>query len=319
MKGVDMSFSSEVKDELSRQIVEARHCQIAEVAAIISLCGRILISAKDTYGIKIHTENIAVARKYFQLIKKTFQVHVEVSVRQNVYLKKGKTYTISISDHEDALRILQAAKLIQDDGEILENLSITDNLVIQQPCCKRAFIRGAFLATGSISDPEKSYHFEIVCATLEKAKQLKNIICFFHIDAKIIQRKKYFVVYIKEGAQIVEILNVMEAHVALMNLENIRILKEMRNTVNRKVNCEAANINKTVFAAVKQMEDIKFIKNTIGFEKLAKGLQEIALLRLENPQATLKELGAMLNPPVGKSGVNHRLRKLSEIAENIRD
>lgn len=319
MKGVDMSFSSEVKDELSRQIVEARHCQIAEVAAIISLCGRILISAKDTYGIKIHTENIAVARKYFQLIKKIFQVHVEVSVRQNVYLKKGKTYTISISDHEDALRILQAAKLIQDDGEILENLSITDNLVIQQPCCKRAFIRGAFLATGSISDPEKSYHFEIVCATLEKAEQLKDIICFFHIDAKIIQRKKYFVVYIKEGAQIVEILNVMEAHVALMNLENIRILKEMRNTVNRKVNCEAANINKTVFAAVKQMEDIKFIKNTIGFEKLAKGLQEIALLRLEHPEATLKELGAMLNPPVGKSGVNHRLRKLSEIAENIRD
>lgn len=319
MKGVDMSFSSEVKDELSRQIVEARHCQIAEVVAIISLCGRILISAKDTYGIKIHTENIAVARKYFQLIKKIFQVHVEVSVRQNVYLKKGKTYTISISDHEDALRILQAAKLIQDDGEILENLSITDNLVIQQPCCKRAFIRGAFLATGSISDPEKSYHFEIVCATLEKAEQLKDIICFFHIDAKIIQRKKYFVVYIKEGAQIVEILNVMEAHVALMNLENIRILKEMRNTVNRKVNCEAANINKTVFAAVKQMEDIKFIKNTIGFEKLAKGLQEIALLRLEHPEATLKELGAMLNPPVGKSGVNHRLRKLSEIAENIRD
>lgn len=319
MKGVDMSFSSEVKDELSRQIVEARHCQIAEVAAIISLCGRILISAKDTYGIKIHTENIAVARKYFQLIKKIFQVHVEVSVRKNVYLKKAKTYTISISDHEDALRILQAAKLIQADGEILENLSITDNLVIQQPCCKRAFIRGAFLATGSISDPEKSYHFEIVCATLEKATQLKNIICFFHIDAKIIQRKKYFVVYIKEGAQIVEILNVMEAHVALMNLENIRILKEMRNTVNRKVNCEAANINKTVFAAVKQMEDIKFIKNTIGFEKLAKGLQEIALLRLEHPEATLKELGTMLNPPVGKSGVNHRLRKLSEIAENIRD
>ena len=123
-----MSFSSEVKDELSRQIVEARHCQIAEVAAIISLCGRILISAKDTYGIKIHTENIAVARKYFQLIKKIFQVHVEVSVRKNVYLKKAKTYTISISDHEDALRILQAAKLIQADGEILENLSITDNL-----------------------------------------------------------------------------------------------------------------------------------------------------------------------------------------------
>lgn len=319
MKGAVMSFSSEVKDELSRQIAGGRHCQIAEVAAIISLCGRISISAKDKYGIKIHTENIVVARKYFILIKKIFQVHVEVSVRQNVYLKKGKTYTISIAEHEDAIRILQAAKLMQGDGEIEENLSISNNLVVQQPCCKRAFIRGAFLATGSISDPEKSYHFEIVCAALKKAEQLKNMICFFKIDAKIIQRKKYFVVYIKEGAQIVEILNVMEAHVALMNLENIRILKEMRNTVNRKVNCEAANINKTVSAAVKQTEDIKFIKNTIGLENLAEGLQKIAELRLEQPEATLKELGAMLNPSVGKSGVNHRLRKLSEIADSIKE
>lgn len=314
-----MSFSSDVKDELSRQIPAARHCQIAETAAIISLCGRILISADDRYCIKIHTENIAVARKYFTLLKKTFQINTEVSIRQNSYLKKSRTYTVTIREHEDAMRVLKATRLIDENHEIGENLSVVGNLVVQQLCCRRAFIRGAFLATGSISDPEKSYHFEIVCATMEKAEQLRDIMAAFDIDGKIIQRKKYFVVYIKEGSQIVDILNVMEAHTALMNLENVRILKEMRNSVNRKVNCETANINKTVSAAVKQLEDITYIRDTMGFEILPEGLEEIALRRLEQPEATLKELGAMLNPPVGKSGVNHRLRKISQIAENIRE
>ena len=132
------------------------------------------------------------------------------------------------------------------------------------------------------------------------------------------QRKKYYVVYIKEGAQIVEILNVMEAHVALMNLENVRILKEMRNSVNRQVNCETANINKTVNAAVKQIEDIQYIQSTIGFDSLSEGLEDVARLRLEQPEATLKELGMMLTPQVGKSGVNHRLRKLSNLADELR-
>ncbi len=313
-----MSFSSEVKDELSRQLSQARHCQIAEAAAIISLCGRILISAEDKYCIKIHTENIAVARKYFTLLKKTFHADTEISIKQNVYFKKNKLYTVTVGNHEDAIRILKAVRLIDEHQEIGENLSVVGNLVVQQPCCKRAFIRGAFLAAGSISDPEKAYHFEIVCATMEKAEQLREIIAEFSIEAKIVRRKQYFIVYIKEGAQIVDILNVMEAHVALMNLENVRILKDMRNSVNRRVNCETANINKTVSAAVRQIEDIQYIRDTIGLGSLSEGLSEIASRRLEQPEATLKELGEMLHPPVGKSGVNHRLRKLSGIAESLR-
>ena len=216
------------------------------------------------------------------------------------------------------MKILQATKLIGPDGEVWENLSVHDNLVIQRSCCKRAFIRGAFLASGSISNPQKSYHFEIACATEKKAEQLRGIINSFEMDAKIVQRKKYHVVYIKEGSQIVDILNVMEAHVALMNLENVRILKEMRNSVNRKVNCETANINKTVNAAVKQIEDIRYIQKKIGFESLGEGLADTARLRLEHPDASLKELGMMLTPQVGKSGVNHRLRKLSTLAEELR-
>ena len=132
-------------------------------------------------------------------------------------------------------------------------------------------------------------------------------------------RKKHYVVYVKEGSQIVELLGLTGAHVSLMQLENVRIVKEMRNSVNRKVNCETANLNKTVSAAVRQVEDIKYIQRTVGFQELNEGLAEMAVLRLEHPEASLKELGDLLTPPVGKSGVNHRLRKLSLIAEKLRD
>ena len=311
-----MLFRSE---ELSRQLSRARHCQIAEIAAIISLCGRIQISEYDRFCIKIHTENVAVARKYFTLLQKTFNINTDVSIRQGMGVRRNRVYTVGIRRHQDALRVLRAAKLIGHHGEIEENLSLAQNVVILQNCCRRAFIRGAFLAAGSISDPEKFYHFEIACAAKAKAIQLQSLISSFDLDARIVQRKKYYVVYIKEGSQIVDILNVMEATVSLMELENIRILKEMRGSVNRKVNCETANIHKTVSAAVRQVEDIITIRDKIGFDGLPENLKEIARLRLERPEATLKELGEALDPPVGKSGVNHRLRKLGSLAEKLRD
>ena len=299
-----MSFSSRVKDELSRQVPAARHCQIAETAAILSLCGRVKISASDHFTIEIHTENVAVARKYFTLLKKTFNIRTDVSIRSGINPGRSRTYIVAVREHEEALKVLQAVKLINSQGEIGENLSLIRNVVLQNACCRRAFIRGAFLAAGSISAPEKFYHFEIVCPTEPKAEQLKNIIATFDIEAKIVPRKKYYVVYIKEGSQIVDILNVMEAPVSLMELENIRIVKEMRGSVNRQVNCETANINKTVSAAVKQIEDIRFIQSVAGLSGLPESLQEMARIRLE--------------PPVGKSGVNHRLRKLSLVAEELR-
>ncbi|MCI8983771.1 MAG: DNA-binding protein WhiA [Hungatella sp.] len=314
-----MSFSSRVKEELSRQESPARHCRIAETAAIISLCGKVEIDEDDSYSIKISTENVAVARKYFTLLKKTFNISTEIMIRRNAYLKKNCTFQVSVPKDADARKVLLATKLLDEHGEIGENLSVVGNLVIQNPCCRRAFLRGAFLAAGSISDPEKFYHFEIACVTEAKARQLQNIIATFDMEARIVRRKKYFVVYIKEGSQIVNLLSVMEAPVALMELENIRILKEMRGSVNRQVNCETANINKTVSAAVKQIEDITYIRETEGLDKLPENLEEVARLRLERPEASLKELGEALNPPVGKSGVNHRLRKLSILAEELRE
>lgn len=312
-----MSFSGMVKEELSRQIGTARHCRIAELAAITGTCGRMVhFSGGDI--LKIQTENEVVARKCFTLLQKTFNIETEISVRENSHLKRGKVYVINISAREEIQVILQALKLVTDSTDH-GTLMLADMLAVQQSCCKRAFIRGAFLASGSISDPEKGYHFEIVCPELKKAEQLQTVIRSFSVDAKIVQRKKSYVAYVKEGAQIVDMLAVMEANVALMNLENIRILKEMRNSVNRKVNCETANINKTVNAAVKQMEDIKLIQQKLGFEQLNDGLAQIAELRMQYPEATLKELGMMLSPQVGKSGVNHRLRKLSELADELRE
>ena len=314
----EMSFSGKTKEELANHWSSARHCQIAEVAAIISMCGKVSIDSRERYSVKVRTENVSVARKYFTLLKKTFNIETETFVSRNRNTE-NVSYTTIIKCHEDAMKVLQASKLIDADGEISEEYSVVRNLVVQRGCCKRAFIRGAFLAAGSVNNPEKSYHIEIVCGSKSKAEQIKEIINSFGLESKVINRKKSYVVYLKEGAQIVDLLNIMEAPVALMELENVRILKEMRNSVNRMVNCETANINKTVSAAVKQTEDIQFIHNTMGLNKLPDNLREIAEVRLAYPNATLKELGDLLSVPLGKSGVNHRLRKLSEIAEKLKE
>lgn len=280
-----MSFSSDVKEELSRQYGRSRHCQLAELAGMLEMSGRI------QEGVPVlDTDNPLLQEKYGVLMQKAFSVDV--------------TEPLTKTDSE---RILSALRLTEDSRRLL----------VQQTCCKRAFLRGAFMASGSISDPNKSYHFEIVARTLQQAQLLTELMNSFEADAKIVERKNHYVAYVKEGSQIVDMLNVMEAYVSLMNLENVRILKEMRNTVNRKVNCETANINKTVSAAVKQIEDIRKIQRRMGFDELPESLREMAELRLQYPDATLKELGEYLDPPVGKSGVNHRLRKLSAIAEDL--
>jgi hypothetical protein len=313
-----MSFSGKVKEELSKKTVRSRHCQIAEITAIITLCGNISISARDHYCIRVQTENLSVARKYFTLVQKTFRIGVNASIRLNPE-KKNTIYTVVIHQNDDAVRVLKAAKLLDENGGITEELSLMRNSVVSQTCCKHAFLRGAFLATGSMSDPKGSYHLEIVCTTREKAEQLQDIMYSFTLNPKIVKRKKNFIVYLKEGDQIVEMLGMMGASGALMELENIRILKEVRNSVNRQVNCETANLNKTVSAAVKQVEDIQLIQSVMGLDNLSEGLEEIALLRLEHQDATLQELSTMISYPIGKSGVNHRLRKLSKIADRLRE
>jgi len=311
-----LSFSGEIKKEMSLLFFGGRHCMLAETAAILSLCGKIIITENDRYCVKIQTENLPVARKYFTLLRKTFNIKAEVSVRKNSQIRY---YSVVVREDKEARRLLRETYLMDKDGNISECMSLIHNHLLEQECCRRAFIRGAFLASGSVSDPRKSYHFEIVCASEEKSVQLREILKQYQIDAKVVLRKKHYVVYVKEGAQIVELLALMGAHVSLLQLENVRDVKRVRNSVNRKVNCETANLNKTVSAAVRQVEDIRYIESRIGLHKLPENLEEIASLRIEHPDASLKELGDMLSPKVGKSGVNHRLRKLSLIAEQLRE
>lgn len=298
-----MSFSGEVKEELVKQVAQARHCQIAELAAILEYTGSV---RRDTQGnpyIEIQEETPYVARKCFTLLKKTFNIETEI--------EDEKTHIFTYRNATQINKILQAIKYT--DGDNLVN-----PLVMKSVCCKRAFLRGAFLSIGSMSNPEKGYHLEFVCQSMRQAIQIQDALITFDIEAKTVQRKRYEVLYIKESEGIVELLNVIGAHMALMNLENLRILKDMRNSINRRVNCEAANITKTVNAATKQIDDITYIRDHYGFGNLSDNLREIAEVRLEYPDATLKELGEYLEPKVGKSGVNHRLRKLSELADRLR-
>ena len=313
-----MSFSSNVKNELSHHFGKASHCNVAELAAIINLCGQIL-SIRGQICLKIQTEKVYIARKYFTLLKKTFNIDSEVSVRNNTRLKKNKVYTLIVKDQKKIEKLMRETGFKKDSEPEFSLEKHIDADIVKRVCCKRAFIRGAFLAAGSLSDPEKSYHMEFVNQSRDMAESMRDIINSFGMDSKIVERKGHSIVYLKEGEQIVDLLNIMEAHVSLMELENVRILKDMRNSVNRRVNCEAANIGKIVKASVKQTDNIRYIMENMDISELPDTLIETAELRLKYPDASLKELGDMMCPKVGKSGVNHRLRKLNEIANELKD
>ncbi|WMC94482.1 DNA-binding protein WhiA [Kineothrix sp. MB12-C1] len=313
-----MSFSSEVKEELAKIINSSRHCQLAELAAIICFYGKVENDGIEEKRLCLQTENEALIRKVFTLLKKTFNIDTDIVQESIAGECRSHTYITLLYGTKAVDKVLQAVKMYDEKGIEEAQMNGVNPLLIKSACCKRAFLRGVFLCTGSMSDPEKSYHLEFVCSHEEQAEYLQALIQSFQVEAKIVIRKKYYVVYLKEGAGIVDLLNVMEAHVSLMNFENYRIIKEMRNSINRKVNCETANITKTVNASSKQIEDILLIKERYGFMNLPDSIREAAEIRLEYPDATLKELGQILDPPVGKSGMNHRLRKLSELADRLR-
>lgn len=301
-----MSFSGGIKDEIARHISKETHCQKAEIAAIVRFAGTVC-AEKGKEAILVETENVGLAKKYLQLIKTAFDIQAALQIRKRAQ-KKNNQYVIFIEGQKAAEAVKQIVFVSED----------ALRQTFAQTCCRRAFIRGAFLAAGSMSNPGKSYHLEIVCRSEENADMLRRVIETFQIHPKTVVRKSRQVLYLKDSTEIVDLLNVMGAHRSLMELENIRILKDMRNSANRQYNCDSANINKMVQAAARQVEDIRYIERNLGLEQLNSQLREIAEARLEYPDVSLLELGTYLNPPVGKSGVNHRLRKLAEIAQDLR-
>jgi len=316
--GVNLSFSSKVKREISEHFGNGRHCDIAELSAFVNMYGQFR-EFGGKFCLKIQTDNLEVAKKAFTLLQKTFNMNIEISLKSNGKKRSNKVYILLVRGDEEVQRILRATGILlkENDVDLIEKKIYPT--IVGSICCRRAYIRAAFISTGSVNNPEKNYHLEFVLPTEVLGVQLRDLINTFELDAKMVVRKSNYIVYLKEGEQIVDLLNIVGAHVALMDLENVRIVKEMRNDINRKVNCEAANLSKVVGAAVKQIEDIAYIDETIGLHNLPEQLEEIAHLRLEYSDISLKELGSYLAEPVGKSGVNHRLRKISNIAELLRE
>ncbi|KGK87328.1 MULTISPECIES: DNA-binding protein WhiA [unclassified Clostridium] len=313
-----MSFSAKVKNEVCRYTKLSEEEALAELSAIMRASGTLTFGSNRKISFKITTENAAIARVVFRLLKEYFNIHAKIMMKRSNSFKKNNLYIVVITEDSDVKGILTKTEvLIEEEGMLSLNYGISDEM-IPDDSTKRAYIRGAFLGGGSISNPEKTYHLEFVTHNEEYAKKLSDIINFYGLNSKVIQRKNSYIIYIKEGEQIIDLLNVIGAHTSLLELENVRIMKEMRNNVNRLVNCETANLSKTVNAAVRQIESIKLIQREVGLQRLAKNLREIAEVRLKYPDESLKELGEMLNPPVGKSGVNHRLRRIEKIAEELR-
>ncbi|GAK02667.1 hypothetical protein JCM19037_917 [Geomicrobium sp. JCM 19037] len=309
------SFAAMTKKELT-QIETDSCCEKAELAALIRMNGA-LSFGNGKLSLDISTENAAIARRIYTLLKRSYDnMKAELVVRKKMRLKKNNVYIVRLYEH---------VREILADTEIMgEGYSFTRDIshrLIEKQCCKRAYLRGAFLAGGSVNHPDtSSYHLEIFSLYEQHNRSLQKLMAEFDLQAKVLERKKGFILYVKESERITEFLNIIGAHQALLYFEDVRIMKDMRNSVNRLVNCETANLNKTVGAALRQVENIEFIEQQIGLNKLPQKLREIAEIRVKHQEVTLKELGEMVpSGKVSKSGVNHRLRKLDEMAEKLRN
>ncbi|WP_219834931.1 DNA-binding protein WhiA [Paenibacillus sp. R14(2021)] len=308
-----MSFAGQTKKELT--LVEADPCcELAELSALIRMNGSVSLSSRKVI-LDISTENAAIARRIYSLIKKQFAVHTELLVRKKMRLKKNNVYIVRIPTKVQ--EILSDLKIVSEGFVFNQGI---DRDMIRKSCCKRSYLRGAFLAGGSVNNPEgSSYHLEIATMYEEHCQALVDLANKFDLNARCIERKKGFIFYMKEGEKIIELLSIIGAHQALFKFEDVRIMRDMRNSVNRIVNCETANLNKTIGAAVRQIDNIKLLEREVGLDTLPDKLREVAHIRLLHPDLNLTEVGEMLKGKVSKSGVNHRLRKIDELAEKIRN
>ncbi|MEI3597453.1 MULTISPECIES: DNA-binding protein WhiA [unclassified Oceanobacillus] len=308
-----MSFASEIKKELTTIESNATEKK-AELAALIRMNGVVSVS-RQRYSLDVQTENAAIARRIYTLIKSNYDVPIEVLVRKKMKLKKNNIYIVRMK--EEVRKVLQDLEIMQPPYDIIRAISPE---IFNHDAKKRAYLRGAFLAGGSVNNPEtSSYHLEIYNYHEEHNNSLSELLNSFDLKSKTLERRHGYIVYIKEAEKITEFLSIIGAHNALFKFEDVRIVRDMRNSVNRLVNCETANLNKTIGAAFRQIENIKLIEQTVGLDQLPEKLQEIAVLRREHEDVSLKELGELVGSgKISKSGVNHRLKKIDEFAEKIR-
>jgi len=261
------------------------------------------------------TENAPVARRIFTFLRRSFGFNVEVKNVRSAQLKKN-LFIIYISQDESCRLLLDELKYIKGASVFMINYSPAD--LIKNNRQKKAYIRGAFLGSGSVTNPEKSYHLEFVSENESNSYFLRDTINEFGFSSKVIMRKEKYIIYIKDSEQISDFLSLIGAYNSVLKYENIRVIKEMRNNVNRIVNCETANLNKIVKSSYNQVEDIKLIDREIGIESLDEDLRDIATLRLHNRSMSLNDIANSLEPKISKSTVNYRFKKLRKIANELR-
>ncbi len=306
-----MSFTADVKEELSRVEPTCTHCDKATLAALVRMEGTLFLSGPGQYRVDIDTDSAPVGRLIIKLLHGLYDLQTDLIVRRSV-LHKSPNYLIQIPSQSKLYESLTDMGVIASSGGL--ELGINPNLV-KKKCCEAAYLRGAFLGSGFVSSPKSDFHFEIKSAGEKLAQDLVNLMKDRGINAKMLQRRNTYVVYLKSGDAILEFLALTEAHKSALELEKERVVKSVRGDVNRMINAEMANEHKATKAALKQLITIKKVLKTHKFETLPAALQQFIRLRIENPEASLKELGEIANPPLSKSAINHRLRRLESMID----
>lgn len=318
-----MSFSYDVKKELSENIDKTRHCKIAELVAITSRIGEYHVLPGGRLAISFQSENLLVISALWKIIKKLYHTSAEVRVTTSPMWKTGAIYSVYVSDMSSQSEPELASRMLSDMGLLKKNGALFDlslshaDLIPENICCKRAFLKGMFLCCGTVSDPKRSYHLEFSCMTPDRAGDVQSLLKQLGVSTSLVRRKNRYLVYVKDGDRVSTILGLVGATSGLLDFENTRILRDIGGNVNRRVNCETANMNKVISSGLRQVEQIKYIEKKAGLDSLPQELKEVAILRLENHDVGLKELGEMLTKPLGKSGINHRLARIKQIAEEL--
>ena len=313
-----MSFAADVKNELAHIEAEKKCCQLAEIAGFLRVAGSIGLAGFGKFKIMITSENPAVIRHYKKLLHDYFDVETTLEVGEGNSVGKKRAYRITIDAENRSEQILrETGILLVKEGNNFISDGIYDGL-IRTKCCKKAYLRGVFMGIGTMSDPEKSYHLEFVCRTESLAKDLRKLVnSFVDLQAKESKRGKSHLVYVKKADYIGDILGIMGADTHSLIITTTQVEKSMRNKVNRMANCDNANLDRVVEAAMKQAAAIEKIEREKGLDWLPDKLREVAILRKDNPDLSISALGELCDPPLKKSGINGRLKKLVEIADKI--
>lgn len=309
-----MSFTAEVKDELARVAPTCSHCEKATLAALVRIEGTLFLSGQGRYRLEVATDAPSVARLVIRLLHELYYVKTDLTVRRSV-LHKTPNYLIEVPTQPRLAEALKDMGVLGADGGL--EMGIKESLVEKQ-CCAAAYVRGAFLGSGFVSDPRGDFHFEITVESAALAEGIVKLLDEKNIKARIMQRRNSYMVYLKSGSAILEFLAFTGAHQSALAMENARVIKSVRNDVNRMTNAEVANQAKAASASVDQLFAIRTVLEAHGMENLPPALQDFIRLRVAFPDATLKELGERANPPLSKSAVYHRVRRIEQMAKEAR-